>query len=719
MKLLERAFLRAVRHRAALAALIIIVTALSAWQTTTLKVNNGLDVWFLEDDPAMLRYREYQDTFGNDEVLVVAVERFQGFDDPVGRKLLQEYSAAISGVDGVAWARSAADETAAEARRHLLSRDGSVALITARMAQEPDLDRRRGTIFDNIDAVLATHGVTARKAGVGVIYEALNKAATTDSAALLVASALLITLSLWALGGSLSVVLPATVSVAAAATWTLGLYTVTGHELNMVTMILPSLVLVVGIATCVHVFVHCMESVGRRDPLGDVPSRLLFIVRPCAISGLTSAAGFAALEISRIPVVRELGMFAAVGVLLAVVLSVLMCALFLPRGTRRNRPWPMDRLLDRTASALVEQGLRAPALTATAAAAVFLVACAGIARLEIDTHTLEYFYPDHPVRVDSDFIESRVGPYTGLDFVIHAEGAGTGREELIRELRSWQEEAVKSGAAAWSVPGTGSVPDAADAIQDGAPAAVFYAVEQFPGRIDGAQPQFLRVTFGVPMQSARGFQRAIDELLRLAAFPPDVQVYASGYLPLYTRIVSYLVESQLASMALAFFLVFAVIGALLRSLEMTFLAFLVNTPSLAAVLGFMGFAGIRIDVATVTIAAIILGLIVDDTVHVLYRLVHSGTPEHVVAVRRVMRTAGRALTVTTALLIVGFSVLMLAQVKSIVWFGLLVPVAAGVAFVADMTLLPALVVLLRPQLQSVAPAAGTTVPKRAAAGLCG
>jgi hypothetical protein len=110
-------------------------------------------------------------------------------------------------------------------------------------------------------------------------------------------------------------------------------------------------------------------------------------------------------------------------------------------------------------------------------------------------------------------------------------------------------------------------------------------------------------------------------------------------------------------------------------------------------LGLMGWVGIPLDVATVTISAIVLGLVVDDTVHILHRYLHerqAGRPGPAAMLHGAHR-GGRMLTITTTVLGGGFLALCLAQIKSVVWFGLLSSTAIGLALLTDLLVLPAIV----------------------------
>jgi predicted RND superfamily exporter protein len=206
----------------------------------------------------------------------------------------------------------------------------------------------------------------------------------------------------------------------------------------------------------------------------------------------------------------------------------------------------------------------------------------------------------------------------------------------------------------------------------------------------------LRVTVGIPMMSAGEMGQLLPRLLAKAELPGGATVEATGYLPLYVHMMDYIVQSQLSSFGLAFVVIFGLIALLFRSLRLATLAVPANIVPILLTLGVMGFAGIKLDVATVTIGAIVLGLVVDDTVQFLYRFQYElrrvGDVE--AAVRTTVRGVGRSLVITAIVLSLGFSVLGLAEVKSVAWFGLLVALALGTGVFGDLLVLPAVLALL-------------------------
>jgi hypothetical protein len=194
------------------------------------------------------------------------------------------------------------------------------------------------------------------------------------------------------------------------------------------------------------------------------------------------------------------------------------------------------------------------------------------------------------------------------------------------------------------------------------------------------------------MRSARSIARDIDQLLAQANMPEGIGVAASGYLPLYVRTMDRIVFSQVWGFAVAFAVVMAMMALLFRSLRLAAVAVPANLLPVAVVLGSMGLAGIPLDVATVTIAAIVLGMAVDDSIFLLdaFRRARSrGLDEHG-AIRAAAREAGSSMVLSTLVLALGFLACAFADIKSVVWFGVLLSLAMISALLADLVVLLAL-----------------------------
>lgn len=707
-------------------------------------VDNAVEVWFLEDDPALLRYQQFQDSFGNDEVIVMAVSPDSGVLSGSGLSVVQEVDERLQGIEGLADVQSvtasvgvggdmlaldvgpavsgdvATDPVAARRAveritgdpllSRLVSSDGAVALVLARMAPMEDVDARREGILQDVRSAL--HDVDARVAygGIGVIYAALNEASTQGAAVFIAASYLLIAVLLWWLFGRVGPTMLTLLAVGAGVVVLMGMYGLADRDINMVTMVLPTLVLVIGVSSCVHMLTHVSAQDIAKTPTQRTVDGVSFVFWPCLINTLTTCMGFLALTTAAMPVIRDLGVFGALGLAVSFLTGLLLCAtlsswpFFQP--ICRDRGW-LQRAVDAVANVAVHRSR----VVLVGAAFAGLIAALGITRIEVDTWSIGFLRADHPVRQDSDFIEARFGPYTPLEFTVHAEDT-VRTPEVFAAMATWQDRMAQQGDVGWSRSAADGVRRLQQVMTDGG--AQQYRVPADPDAFEqllfvysahpdsdvhqlmSADERTARVSVGIPMGSARSFQNTMNELQALAEFPPGVTVETSGYLPLYVQMMDYIVRSQLSSFGAAFLIIFTLIGVLFRSLRMAVLSVPANLLPVVFTLGVMGLLQIRLDVATVTIAAIVLGLVVDDTVQLLYRYQHerSRHASEAEAVHAAIRGVGRPMAMTTIVLSLGFCVLGLATVKSVAYFGLLLATALLTALFSDLLVIPALLVEL-------------------------
>ena len=136
---------------------------------------------------------------------------------------------------------------------------------------------------------------------------------------------------------------------------------------------------------------------------------------------------------------------------------------------------------------------------------------------------------------------------------------------------------------------------------------------------------------------------------------------------------------------------------------MSALSILPNMLPVFVTLGAMGMLGINLDVATVTITSIVIGIVVDDTIHYLHRFrteLAASNGDYIAAANAAAVAIGRSVGATSIIFSLGFSVLALASIKSIVYFGLLTALAMIVALIGDLFVLPAILVTLKPSILS-------------------
>ena len=734
------------RHRrAALALLVLLLAAGLPFAARAVQPDNSLGVWFVDGDPALDAYHDFHERFGNDEVILVGYRPAGGALRPEALDRLDQLAARLEQVDGVEGVYSAANAEdvrrtgpaweVAPVRRHVLdeafgddddvadallasplvrgrfvSADGQTALVWVQMAAHPDFDARRDGIVAAVrsgaEDVLGPEA--AHLGGVGVIYAALNAATQRDFGVFMGACLALLFVLLGLAFGRAGPALFALGAVLAAVALTLAAAGLAGAPLNAVTVVVPTLVTVLGLAGVVHLL-NQHAAAAREHPDASretwAERALARTLRPACYAALTTAAGFLALVPAPIAALRQFGWLSAVGVGASLGSLLVLGAAALPRlDARRYRLLGRDRIeatLERLFAAVWDR----PAPWAAAMGVVLALGVWGASRVEADTYTLGYLPDDDPAVQDHRFLDEHWGAYAPLDFTLRpADGRDLLDPAVLRATAAFADAALREPEVRAAF-GLHTLLRRYSAVRLADSAAVFerpdeirYVVRQLEDEHSADLRRLLtsdyrtgRLVFTGEMVSANELGRVLARLDALQAEHLGGLAVAepAGYPPLYVEIVRRVTVAQAESFAVALLLVFVLLAICLRSVRLALVAMPANLLPVLAVFGAMGALGLPLDVATATVAALVLGVAVDDTVHLLAHVqTHAPALGMRGALLRSSRGAGRAVVLTSAVLALGFSVLLLASVQTVVAFGLLTALAAVAALVGDPVLLP-------------------------------
>jgi len=701
--------------------LLAILTLPFVWGVTRVTIANPLDGWFVRGDPVLAEYEEYTQRFGSDEVVIIAVHSPDGVLRPPVLERVASLSEALAGIDLVSSVTSVATvadalgaggvgadgerallsrlEADPVAAGRLLSRDGKTTLIYVEQDLLEDDAQRTAVLADVREAVrdeLDGIGVEHHLAGTGVIFDAINTASMQDLMRVFPAAALIATVLLLLALRSLVRVLVALLAAGVATIWSAGIFGLAGVPINLITTTVPTIVAVISLAMAVHLLRGLPREEARRP---DERARSN-VTAACFFSSLTSAAAFAALTVSDIRVLRELGLFAASGIMASFIVSILLCLpLAEPLGRRFPMP-PRDRIGEWVAS-LGSRIMRRRGAIVVVFVLLLVGAVVGATRLRIDTFSLGFMPEDHTVTVDSRWLEENYGFYAPLVLEMSAEaGAWSSHDALskLERLKLALEELpdVERVTAVTDLfsrdPGTGrpAIPESATVAGQ-----VLATVREMAGedRVDRIVDPTLGTTYvsaSVRMQSAAGLGAVIDEAAALSrdVMGEGVVVKPVGYLPLYVRLTRYLATSFLKSLPLVIALNYGLLVLLLRSFKWAALGTPSNVLPIFLLLGGMGWMGVPLDVATVSIACIAFGILVDDTIHLLVHTrsrIDQGLSRSD-AIIEALRQGGSAVTWTTIILVGGFSAFLAAEVVPVHYFGSLLGATLLIGLVCDITL---------------------------------
>jgi len=514
-----------------------------------------------------------------------------------------------------------------------------------------------------------------------------------------------------------------------------------------------SLMLIMALALTVHIMVRYLELQTQHPGNGQralVEETIRSKFLPSLYTVLTTQVAFASLLVSGIRPVINFGWMMVVGVGLAFI----SCFLLFPTITVQLAPGqPRFRHQDTTASltrslARTIQHFRSSILLIY----ILLVALGivGLGKLTVENRFIDYFDEDTEIHQGMVLIDRQLGGTTPLDVIIDpdraflemtAEETAAGAEAfeedpLYQDMLSAEENAGISGDSYWfnmfqlavadrihayleSLPETGKVLSIsttmalATLLNQGEPLDNFSLAILYK-----RLPESLRDTLFTPYMSDDGNQlrfsariidsdpnlqrdkliRGIRKDLVTELGLEEEQVRLSSMLVLYNNVLQSLFRSQILTLAVVFLAIGAMLLFLFRNWRLAAIGIVPTLVAATLILGTMGWIGIPLDIMTITIAAISIGIGVDNTIHYIHRIRTEFAVDgrYWAAVRRSHASVGRAIYYTSITVTLGFSILALSNFIPTIYFGLLTSMAMVIALVANLTLLPLLIVRFQP-----------------------
>ena len=704
-------------------------------------VDNNLSAWFLDDDPALVAYHDFQARFGNDEVVVLMVKDAHSVLSPAYFRSFRALTTALEKLPEVATvlgpgnavlpgrarllgsdaqpllsAQSSGPRVRAALRElptlrgQLFSPDYRTARFLVVLRKLPDFDNRRGPILERVRGVVYSHfsHQQAFLGGVGIVFAGLNALSQQDFGLFLGLGYLLMFTIFLAIYRNLYLLLYTLGIVGLSTYLTLGVYGALGHRLNLLTVLLPVIIILLGFLDSMHVVNerNLLPTAATDPPRTSALLALSNVFRPCVFTMCTTAAGFLALLTSPMAILQNFGLFAALGIFLCLALTFVLGVLILPL----TRPVPRaTRAAGRGAVRLYAVVLGRRRVFAAVSVALALVLLAGLPRLRNDTYTLGYLPDDYVVVTDHRAMEAAWGPYLPLELLVRP------RPGLALDSGRVVQAAVAFADSVRRLPGVGQVFGFQSLYLAGLEAqfgrkarralrsqGVLHTVRtQLLSTYPALTHQYLhepsrtgRITVAGRMLSAQQLTAQMGAVMAIArgTLGPVATVTPAGYQPMYARITAYVTTSQTNSLLTSFVLVFVLTWAFLRNFRLALIAVVPNLFPVLVLLGVMGWCGIALDTATASIAAIVLSFCTDDSIHFVHAYQHSRQQGASPADARLATVAhvGPTIVLTSIILFLGYLAMLLASLKTVQLFGLLTAISIAGALFGELVLFPLL-----------------------------
>ncbi|TNF46314.1 hypothetical protein EP232_04655 [bacterium] len=725
-------------------------------QYSELRLEDEVDMWFSPDDPVLKTYIEFLEVFPSDEFNLVAFETRPPLDEKeltylLGLQARLETVPYISEVITLAnvedvigsedaltvgpligeWPLSQDEILLARERIQvnpfikgvLIAEDGrslGVVLKVDRGMEEgrPDSDKSR-IVSDEVQRILREEeretGRTYYFSGATVLDAEVSRIIEKDTDRFMPYTLILIALVLLIVFRNLACLLLPVICVTVSVVWTLGLKGWLDSPLSPVSPALFALIGVIGFADSIHIIQQYRLDLAR---LEDRHLALLSAFEhagwPCFLTSLTTAIGFGSLIVSPLPIIRHMGVFASFGILSAFLLSMTI----VPIGLRLTKVGPRDpgkRVERRMVATLRWIGridARFPRTILVISASIALLTGLGIPKIRVNSSLLQYFREDSWARQSAAFMDEKLGGLFNLEIIL--EGPEDSFKEPSTLLRiekleglALQEPHVSSSRSVLDYlrfinralhsdePQFARIPATREEVSQ-----MLFLYELAGGEEvrryltdDGTRMRLSLRTREMEETERRRLIQSIETYLEenLAEF----RVELTGFTMLFDSSSANLVKTLLESMALALFII-SCLMLVSFGLKVGSISLLPNLFPIIFIFGVMGYFGFPLNIGTSIIAAIAIGIVVDDTIHYVshFRSARRDTEDSTKAAQEAINEVGGALTFTSLALTLGFGVSLISEGKILVDFGILSGLAIVTALVGDLFLTPVLLVRL-------------------------
>ncbi|EMN7268492.1 TPA: MMPL family transporter [Vibrio parahaemolyticus] len=603
----------------------------------------------------------------------------------------------------------------------LVSEKGDVTVVNITV-QLPEMDKTAEVeeVVSSINAMIdryqrAYPDVTFHKAGIIAMNHAFMTAAQDDSSTLVPTMLVVILVFLTIMLRSILSVIATLIVIIGSVMATMGISGWAGMFLSTATVNVPTLIMTLAVADCVHVIATMRQSMKNGFTKAQSIERSIALnFVPILITSVTTAIGFLMMNMSDSPVLRDFGNLSALGVMVACLLSVtLLPALLklLPIHVKMETSQDQKHVMDRLGDFVVSQ--RRALLPLSVAV---IVVCASLIPLnKVNDESVEYFGQRNEFRQAADFMEERISGMTNISIAIKTnESQGIAAPDFLNtigEFSSWLRDQ----------PETDHVATLADVYKrlnknmHGDDEA-YYSLPQ--ARELAAQYLLLyemSLPYGLDLNNQINVDKSSIKMVLTVAnlgsvelvdlenriyqwfaeHAPQYQVVASSPSLMFAHIGETNMASMLSTLPITLVLISALLIFALRSVRLGLISLMPNIAP--AVIGFGLWALIsgEINLGLSVVVTLTLGIVVDDAVHFLskYQRARREGQTAEQAVRYAFHTVGRALWITTVVLVAGFSVLAMSSFRLNADMGQLSAIVIFIALVVDFLFLPTLLML--------------------------
>ncbi len=737
---------------------IILFTFFMAMQIPKIRADFANEAFFKKTDPEVLKYQEMKKTFGNDEFVYILFEVQDFFKPEViakTRKFQEEIKNikykdkyVITEVESLVNARyiegkagelsvsalipdnpdsDTLKEIKAKALKdeifldNFISQDGKHVGILASVMDIPGdgefrkvITREMRNIFKKPEyGEFQFHAV-----GIPIFDHDSDVITGEESVIFLMVSLVVVTVILLWLFKSFMMIIGSLLDVLLSTFYVYCFMGILNMPITLMTIPIPLLIIVIGVGDSIHV----VSKYSLKYPsFNDKKAALKVVYReigfPCLFTNITTMIGFLSLTTNEIVPIKHLGIVCAIAVFFSHFHTMTLVPILLPKIKRKiktaKKTVMMDKILDKIA---VFNEKRKIAIVAVSIV-VLIISFFGLARLQIDTNFLNDFRENATLVKDYKYVDKQMGGTLSLDMVLSQPGGKDVRDPQFlgetERIIHYLEDQKKITAKVFSInhivkrihkelnEGQSQfykIPDRADVIKQELFLYSLSDQENLAKFLDFDNKQ-IRVTVRTRNQSSRHYTRFLQELGDfIKTQTPGVRVVLTGGLSQMMRMAEYVSQGQVSSYGTALFLICLAMVFVFLSIKIGIVAMIPNVIPVVFTVGLMGFIQMPLDFFTLLVACITIGIIVDDTIHLISeaRLKYSESGDYSTSVKEALKDDGRAVISSSLALGFGFLICIFSQSLGVAQFGLICAITIFSALVFELFLTPALILIIKP-----------------------
>ncbi len=602
----------------------------------------------------------------------------------------------------------------------LISSDGMTSAIIINLEDNQDqaFFKRINTVIDEI-VEQESKGMQVWVTGSTRIKHATTEIVIDDLLTYPPMITLLMMVLLWLMHRSVIGVLIPLATVIISVVWTVATITLLGYSLNILTALVPPLLMILTLSYSMYV-VSDFRLSAQKSLLGEgqVAEVLYKASLPVLLAGLTTAVGFSSLCLNELNAIREFGLFSVIGVVYATIITLTLTPSLLVllrhhvdcevASQKTIKETTIDRFIQRVAHFDAENRKTIFVI----AGIIFVISVTGMSQLRVGTEHITNFKADSDIRLAFEHANERLNGINPFNIIVQSKYPNAFKEptnlKAIEELQLWLDSQAEIGGTTSLVnyvkfvnrafndndPAFDKIPDNKRTIGQ----LLFFTESEDTKRLVDSTHRAINIIVRAKVIDSDDVAKLITRVnQRLKELPEHMDARATGNPVLMNQAIQDIMWGQVESVFLSLFIVYCILVSLFLSFRIGLIAIIPNLLPVVVYFGALGIMGISLNPSTSLIAPMILGVAIDDTIHYFARF-NSFSKEHPDPKQATIMTlgvVGRPVTYTSLALCVGFLVLTTSDLRMQAQVGGMASFALLVAWLSDFFLTPALCSRLR------------------------